>query len=142
MKNYVLMLVLSPDAKSVVCLKKQNIPEHLHNKWTFPGGHIEESDASLEAAASREMAEETGLQIAPENWRLSVMLGSEARGYRLNVMTATCTNIHEAKTLTDEPVRVMDVDEALARAGAKPTEFAPDFIKLLQWTRTTVKFTG
>lgn len=36
--------------------------------FCFPGGHIDHKDASAEAAASRELKEETGLNILPEDW--------------------------------------------------------------------------
>src|SRR5215470_19500434 len=34
--------------------------------WAFPGGGVESSDASLEAACARELAEETQIHVAPE----------------------------------------------------------------------------
>jgi 8-oxo-dGTP pyrophosphatase MutT (NUDIX family) len=48
--------VLSPDHKSLLLI--------LHGKlgrWLQPGGHIESDDFSVEAAARREIEEETGL---------------------------------------------------------------------------------
>jgi 8-oxo-dGTP pyrophosphatase MutT (NUDIX family) len=48
--------VLSPDRSSLLLI--------LHGKlgrWLQPGGHIEIGDVSVEAAARREIAEETGL---------------------------------------------------------------------------------
>ena len=48
--------VLSPDQKSLLLI--------LHGKlgrWLQPGGHIERDDTSVEDAARREIAEETGL---------------------------------------------------------------------------------
>jgi 8-oxo-dGTP pyrophosphatase MutT (NUDIX family) len=48
--------VLSPDRESLLLI--------LHGKldrWLQPGGHFEVDDASVEAAARRELAEETGL---------------------------------------------------------------------------------
>jgi 8-oxo-dGTP pyrophosphatase MutT (NUDIX family) len=56
-------VVLSPDARST-CLV-------LHAKigcWVQPGGHLEDGDVSLAAAAAREVLEETGLSgsVLPE----------------------------------------------------------------------------
>jgi len=52
--------VLSPELDAVLLI--------LHKKlgiWVQPGGHIEPLDATLEAAARRELAEEVGLFLPP-----------------------------------------------------------------------------
>jgi 8-oxo-dGTP pyrophosphatase MutT (NUDIX family) len=61
-------IVLSPDARRT-CLV-------LHGRiglWVQPGGHLEPQDASVGAAAAREVAEETGLagQLLPDIAHLS-----------------------------------------------------------------------
>ena len=39
---------------------------HRLKRWLLPGGHVEKSDASLSAAASREAAEETLVRVDPD----------------------------------------------------------------------------
>ena len=48
--------VASPDGTSVLLVEHGRL-----GKWLQPGGHIEADDATLEAAARREVAEETGV---------------------------------------------------------------------------------
>ena len=50
--------VLSPDRANVVLLHHAKL-----NRWLQPGGHVEPSDASVAAAAAREVLEETGLNV-------------------------------------------------------------------------------
>lgn len=48
--------VIAPDRRSVLLIHHARL-----QRWLQPGGHIEASDTSLEAAARREVAEETGV---------------------------------------------------------------------------------
>jgi len=48
--------VLSPDQNALLLILHGKL-----NRWLQPGGHIERDDISVEAAARREVAEETGL---------------------------------------------------------------------------------
>lgn len=51
-------LVLHPDRPKALFMH-----HHRLYRWLLPGGHVEESDASLAAAAAREAAEETLVRI-------------------------------------------------------------------------------
>lgn len=53
-------LVFHPDQKRVLV-----IHHHRLLRWLLPGGHLEETDASLDAAAAREAFEETRVRIDP-----------------------------------------------------------------------------
>ncbi|MEN0066630.1 MAG: NUDIX domain-containing protein [Myxococcota bacterium] len=48
--------VLSPDRKDVLLIEHSKL-----HRWLQPGGHIDPTDATVEDAARREVAEETGL---------------------------------------------------------------------------------
>lgn len=53
-------LVLHPDGVRVLLMH-----HHRLHRWLLPGGHVEESDVSLAAAAAREAFEETLVEIDP-----------------------------------------------------------------------------
>ena len=63
--------VLSPDATSLLMIFHGKLA-----RWLQPGGHVDPEDATLEDAARREVAEETGLtaldQCAGTPWALDV----------------------------------------------------------------------
>ncbi|HEX5229351.1 MAG TPA: NUDIX domain-containing protein [Bryobacteraceae bacterium] len=52
-------IVLHPDGSRFLVMH-----HHRHQRWLLPGGHVEESDATLAAAARREAIEETQVRIA------------------------------------------------------------------------------
>jgi 8-oxo-dGTP pyrophosphatase MutT (NUDIX family) len=53
--------VFAPDFSSVLL-----VHHHRLRRWLQPGGHVEVEDASLPAAAAREVWEETGIPVKPE----------------------------------------------------------------------------
>jgi len=48
------------DTDRFLVIRRSNI-DHRGGQWTIPGGHVDKEDKSLEAAASRELEEETDL---------------------------------------------------------------------------------
>jgi 8-oxo-dGTP pyrophosphatase MutT (NUDIX family) len=56
-----LVLLLSPGREPRVLF----MHHHRLHRWLLPGGHVEESDASLAGAAAREAVEETCVRIDP-----------------------------------------------------------------------------
>ena len=49
--------VVSPDASQLLLIYHPKF-----QRWIQPGGHLEDGDTSIEAAAKRELSEETGLE--------------------------------------------------------------------------------
>ena len=78
----------------------QRANEPAKNQWAFPGGRVERGE-KLEAAARRELLEETGLRAAELGVHVELLLGK----YHLTVF--------QGEALTGEPVAQ---DDALAAA--------------------------
>src|SRR4051794_12991988 len=52
-------LVLSPDADRLLILHHRRL-----DRWLLPGGHVEPADPTIDAAAAREVLEETGVVVS------------------------------------------------------------------------------
>lgn len=127
--NYILCVVTDPEFNRVVGLTKKKGPKKLINKVTFPGGKIEDSDSSVFEAASREMAEESGLIIQESAWK-SVMtkkLGED----ELTVVHAFGTP-EFARQLEEEPIWDLDIKFSIEQAKKQPDAYAADFVEILE----------
>ncbi len=75
--------------KDMVVLIRRSKPPFM-DCLVLPGGHVEESDASLKTACCRELAEEIGLTVAPEQLELLTTLDAHDRdprpGRRISVV--------------------------------------------------------
>ena len=60
------IVVCLDDKQRFLIIRRSNIDERA-GMWTIPGGHIDESDSSIEYGASRELEEETDLVCLVEN---------------------------------------------------------------------------
>ena len=52
-------LVLAPDRRRILIVHRRRL-----GRWLLPGGHVEPSDETIDAAAAREVLEETGILVA------------------------------------------------------------------------------
>src|SRR3989339_688376 len=79
-------MILTVDAaiivggRSLLLLRRGKYP--FAGKLVFPGGHAEDKDGNTRTAASRELFEETGIEIPPERWGLLTVLDGRGRDPR------------------------------------------------------------
>lgn len=60
------VVAVTPDRQ--VLLIERDWPPY-EGQWALPGGHVDPTDDSSSEAAARELAEETGVRVAPEQLR-------------------------------------------------------------------------
>jgi 8-oxo-dGTP diphosphatase len=72
MKRYVVGFMTDQDGENVVLIKKQT-PAWQKGRLNGVGGNIEAGETSFEAMA-REFREETGVDTAPDDWKLIARL--------------------------------------------------------------------
>lgn len=60
------VVTVTPDRQ--VLLIERDWPPY-EGQWALPGGHVDPTDASSREAAARELVEETGVRVAPEQLR-------------------------------------------------------------------------
>jgi len=66
-------LVLSPGRRSILPVLHRRL-----RRWLLPGGHVEPEDAAIGDAGRREVVEETGALLAPDNAPL--LIGVDVHG--------------------------------------------------------------
>ena len=72
--EYTFEMLKRTDTATVICVVDDKLlvigdeQPHLGKRQSFPGGRVDDTDATVEAAAKREILEETGYSF--KNWRL------------------------------------------------------------------------
>jgi 8-oxo-dGTP pyrophosphatase MutT (NUDIX family) len=119
---YVLMAVFDPTLHHMVCITKLKGPSFLLNKVTFPGGRIELGE-DVNEAASRELFEEVGLTVAPDQWvTVDFLTRADAE---MTTLAAVVPNLFSARQCEEEPVHIEPA--LLTPLVANPARYAPDF---------------
>lgn len=133
MTIYTLGIIFTPDLKEVVLIKKAR-PEWQAGHYNFPGGKSEEDTNTLDGkeeaikCISREIKEETGLNIKPKAWLQIGMLRNSAQ-YLVWIYT---TQIDKSELFYDpaEPCAWYPVDNM-------PAECLPNLKFLLPFAIAT-----
>lgn len=106
-------LVLSPDGARVLILHHRRL-----DRWLLPGGHVESTDPTIEAAAAREVFEETGVPVADGLLGGADVHGIPGKGqepYHLH---------HDLLFVFRAPIESLTVsEESRAVAWCSPAEF-------------------
>ncbi|GAB7186570.1 NUDIX hydrolase superfamily protein [Kitasatospora sp. Ki12] len=124
LRQAVCAIVHDEKAGKVACIHYANDSWSEIPAWTIPGGKVEEGER-LDEAAARELREETGLVVAPEELRLvhtvQVKAGWDDKGpFLLSVFAATSWHGELTNTEPDKHLAVVWV-----ATGALPTPMFP-----------------
>ncbi|MFF2629440.1 NUDIX domain-containing protein [Kitasatospora griseola] len=119
--------VIAHDEKAgkVACVHYANDSWSTVPAWTVPGGKVEEGER-LDEAAARELHEESGLVVAPEDLRLvhtiQVKAGWDGKGpLLLSVFAATSWQSELTNTEPDKHLAVLWMDAATLPTSMFPT---------------------
>ena len=128
-KEAVLCVVFDKVRPRVCLLQKKSGPAQLIDKWNFPGGKVEPGE-TLFAAASREFKEETGVFIAPTEWKALVgFVWAEGKEQEFRIFAVTAkTDLDECHTVEEEPVASFSL-------RSLPTPRSPQFDWVLALAR-------
>ncbi len=100
------------------------------DRLVLPGGHVEETDASLAAAAARELREETGVVLRPEDLSPLCLLDAPDRdprsGRRVSVVFA-------AFAAARSSIRAKAGSDARAIVWRRPEALRPDELGFDHW---------
>jgi 8-oxo-dGTP pyrophosphatase MutT (NUDIX family) len=132
-KRYVIIIPVDEAAQRIALLTKTKGPQQLIGRATFPGGHVEDFDESLEHAAQRELAQETGIVAPVEAFRLLELDSNDERD--LATVFVAC-DISQARTMEEEVVFTADLNVTLEVAkGFGASQYAPDFLERIEVAR-------
>ncbi len=98
----------------IVLIRRKKPP--FLDKLVFPGGHVEETDISLAAACCRELAEEIGLTVSPDNLTFLTILDHPDRdprpGRRISIVfQISLDSLPDLTAGSDaEAIEVVDLD--------------------------------
>ena len=109
-------VVLSPDYRRVLLMFHRR-----HERWLLPGGHVEEDDVTLAAAARREAHEETGVLLEPST--MARLVGMDVHAIPARKREPFHLHHDLIFALAAQSDRFEVTDEAPRVAWCRPSEF-------------------
>lgn len=94
-------------------------PTFQAGRWNGIGGKIEPNESPIDAMV-REFKEETGLDTDAEDWKPTVILEGHDYLVHFFVSVASFVFLEKATSVTDEPVRIMNLADLLWREPTLP----------------------
>lgn len=120
------IVLLHRTANGIEVLLVKRARDPFEGRWAFPGGFVD-MDESLEDAAARELAEETGLrEISLEQIGAFGDPGRDPRGHTVTVVFAGLLKTRQQVTGAD------DASEAAWHSALEPPMLAFDHNKILR----------
>jgi len=111
MKKYTVGFIFN-EAMTHVLLIRKTKPAEQAGLLNGIGGKFEPEDIDAEHCISREVKEESGLDIAPDLWINAGHFGDNTH-YCIDILTTQVSDevLHSAHTLTDEDVSVFSLED-------------------------------
>jgi 8-oxo-dGTP pyrophosphatase MutT (NUDIX family) len=110
MLDYVVGLVFDLNERLVLVQQKNRGPRFNIGKWNGIGGKIEDGETPP-MAMSRECAEETGLDIPPDNWFYQAQAHLGDRYGTLHVFATNGEYVGREQQLEDEPLMWIEYED-------------------------------
>lgn len=129
--------------KDTILVQRRANTGYLDGFWALPSGHVHEGEDAV-SAASRELAEETGLIVAPQDWRFVCVMHRRTDREIIDLFFAT-------ETFAGTP-RICEPDKcdglAFAPRDMLPTPFADyvriavSYLQTTQWPSAPIHIEG
>jgi len=101
-RPYLAIYCIVRDGDKVLMLQRSNTG-YADGKWSFPAGHVDEGE-SLTCAASRELKEETGLDLAQSDWIFRTIMHRRTADRRIIDVFMEATN-WQGQPVNTEPYK-------------------------------------
>lgn len=131
MQNYVIVLAVDTELKSIVIINKNRGPSSVKGRVNFPGGHVEHGENPTYSAV-RELEEETGLLVKEEELKpMTVFTDNSSFHIDIYAVNMPYTQLCTAISKTDEVVEIVNIEQMKLDIASNPDGYARGLDHLL-----------